>query len=95
MAQIPATDARPSPPYLRDSFRASGAVKDEGRNTMDDKNYRGAEVAESLGVTTSEFNDWLTGAQGNDYPQPAGHDEGGPYWDGYSLSAWHQWFEEG
>lgn len=62
---------------------------------MHEKTCRAAEVAESLGVTISEFNDWLTGTQGNDYPQPAGHDEGGPYWDGYSLSAWQQWFEEG
>lgn len=62
---------------------------------MDEKTYRAAEVAESLGVTISEFNDWLAGAQGNDYPQPDGHDEDGPYWDGYSLSAWSRWFDEG
>lgn len=62
---------------------------------MDEKTYRASEVAESLGVTISEFGDWLTGTQGNDYPRPDGHDEYGPYWDVYSLSAWSQWFEEG
>lgn len=60
-----------------------------------DKYYHAAEVAEYLGVSVNEFNDWLAGEQGYDYPQPDGCDDYGLYWDIYSLSAWSQWFEEG
>ena len=61
----------------------------------EEKRYRAPEVAESLGVTVSEFEEWLNGSQGDDWPQPDGTDDEGQYWDVYSLSAWNRWFEEG
>ncbi len=58
-----------------------------------DKHYHAAEVAEHLGVSVNEFNDWLKDEQ--DFPPPVGTDDDGPYWEVYDLSAWSRWFEEG
>lgn len=61
----------------------------------EERRYRAPEVAESLGVTVSEFEEWLNGSQGDDWPRPDGEDDEGQYWDVESLSAWNRWFEEG
>jgi hypothetical protein len=61
----------------------------------EDRRWRPAEVADHLGVTSNEFNEWLAGDQGDDWPKPDGTDEGGPWWNIHSLSSWSTWYEEG
>ena len=60
-----------------------------------ERRYRATEVAEHLGVTNREFDGWLAGDQGGDWPQPAGTDGEGRYWAVDDMSAWTRWFEEG
>jgi hypothetical protein len=61
----------------------------------EERRYRVADIAEHVGVSVNEVNDWLAGEQGHDYPKPEGHDDEGPYWRAYHLSDWDHWFEAG